>query len=254
MKKINIYLDLEATQYSFEIISIGAITENNEEFYNLIKPKTKITKFITNLTGLNNIDLNQSLDFSKVFDIFWNWIEKIKKEENIKFYTFGDFDIVLLKKAYTRNNKDKRLKYILNHIINIQPIIMRNLKHTNNQLSLLNTVKLITNNQNIKQTHNSLEDAKLLKNILDNIEPNLENIKEYYKYITIKQIKKDYINGNIKNVKLNKYLRKRGNLDNLIFDEIKLFINISPIIDNIKKDYKIIGGKNIICRNNKNLI
>lgn len=52
---MNFYIDFEATQFSEEIISIGCVSENDKMFYCLVKPSDpkKITKFITELTGIS---------------------------------------------------------------------------------------------------------------------------------------------------------------------------------------------------------
>ena len=38
-KILNVYIDLEATQFGREIISFGAVAENGAEFYTLVRPK-----------------------------------------------------------------------------------------------------------------------------------------------------------------------------------------------------------------------
>ena len=35
---MNVYIDLEATQFGKEIISFGAVADNGAEFYSLVKP------------------------------------------------------------------------------------------------------------------------------------------------------------------------------------------------------------------------
>ena len=49
------FVDFEATQFSNRIISIGCVAANGNTFSTLVKPgKKKITKFITDLTGITN--------------------------------------------------------------------------------------------------------------------------------------------------------------------------------------------------------
>ena len=58
---MNYFIDFEATQFSNDIISIGCIDENGEEFYSLINPgEGKLTSFITELTGITDEMLNKA--------------------------------------------------------------------------------------------------------------------------------------------------------------------------------------------------
>ena len=123
---VRIFLDLEATQFSKEIISIGAVSDKNQEFYKLVRSKKKITKLITDLTNITNEDLKKAKKFYEVFDEFWDWCcsQKTTKNEKIIFFVYGNFDGELIKAEYLRRPKDKRLFYIYSNIIDVQYYLM----------------------------------------------------------------------------------------------------------------------------------
>ena len=81
---MNYYVDFEATQFAGEIISIGCIREDGETFYSLVAPvKSKITPFITNLTGITEEMLETALDPTTVFNSFYDWVWK---DNDLPFY------------------------------------------------------------------------------------------------------------------------------------------------------------------------
>ena len=84
-----IILDLEATCWrdrslknQHEIIEIGAVKINNQqetidEFNAFIKPKLhpEISEFCTELTTIEQSDIDQADGFETVITDFWNWID-----------------------------------------------------------------------------------------------------------------------------------------------------------------------------------
>ena len=89
------FLDFEATQFSNEIIAIGCVNENNQTFYSLVKPKKKITDFITSLTGITNEMLEDAPSSDKAFSAFYDWLNH---NEPAEFYCYGNCDIDFVKK------------------------------------------------------------------------------------------------------------------------------------------------------------
>lgn len=75
------FIDFEATEYSNEIISIGCVDENGREFYSLVQPHKieKLTKFITDLTGITTEDLCNAPTANEAFSEFYNWLDKSEK-------------------------------------------------------------------------------------------------------------------------------------------------------------------------------
>jgi DNA polymerase III epsilon subunit-like protein len=116
-----IVLDLEATssnntdgfQVNDWIIQLGAIylkrnEDNNKlfkvsEFASLVKPKENISEFITQLTGISNLDVANEDYFDKVGDKFTEWAKSFGNIKNIRLCAWGNyFDIPLLRKNYEK--------------------------------------------------------------------------------------------------------------------------------------------------------
>lgn len=249
---LKIFLDLEATQYSKEIISIGAISDKGETFYSLVRCNTKVTKLITNLTGISNNDLKNQSKFYKVFDSFWKWCcgQKKNKQEDIMFIVYGNFDGELIKAEYLRRPDDKRLFYMMNNIVDYQYYLMMHLYGSiSTSLSLLNASKLLTKNDSLEQDHNALNDAILLKLLYDSVGvPNIENLITAEKENYVRNIKKMFAKKQIRNNNLNCYLTNKETLTGLNFDEIKDYIDLNFIRKSVYEDYKILSGKDLFTK------
>lgn len=200
---------------------------------------------ITELTGLTNEDLKHSDKFEKVFNNFWKWCcsQKKFKKEQILFITYGNFDKELFLAESKRHPKDNRLKYITKNIIDIQYILMMSMYGENNTcLSLLNATKYFCNDDTLTQDHNSLNDAKLLKKLYNNIgEPNIDNIIEAEKKAYVRKVRKLYGNQMLTNDSLTKFLKTKESLSSLTFDEIAKYVDKKPIEMAIRNDYWLLS-------------
>lgn len=158
---MNYYVDFEATQYAGEIISIGCIREDGETFYSLVAPvNSKITPFITNLTGITKEMLEAALDPTAVFDSFYDWVWK--DDDLPTFYTWGITDIDFIRRTFYRTNSKKArtiLGYMSGGIKDLSDKFCKSIKVKSCAL-----VKAYNNlfDSNYVQTHNSLDDAVML--------------------------------------------------------------------------------------------
>lgn len=164
------FIDFEATQYTNEIISIGCVRENGDEFYSLVNPGKKITPFITELTGITNAMLIEAPTPEEVFNKFFDWCAEYEEDLPV-FYCYGNSDINFVKKNFN-NSKSFRAKSILGYIysglFDYEPAVK---KH----FGLIQSVSLIkvTNyyhDNEIIQTHNALSDAKMLKFVYEQLQ------------------------------------------------------------------------------------
>ena len=93
------YIDFEATQPEQEIISIGVYSDNKESFYALVKPQfSKISKYITDMTGITNEMVEDSYDLDTAFNDLYVWCAN--QETNLNewhFYSYGDGDVDFIK-------------------------------------------------------------------------------------------------------------------------------------------------------------
>ena len=92
------FIDLEATQFNHEIISIGCVREDGDKFYSLVKPKnmSTVTNFITNLTGITKDSLKSSKNSDEVFEDFYDWLSK--SNGTAEFFCYGNADDDFLRK------------------------------------------------------------------------------------------------------------------------------------------------------------
>lgn len=168
---MNFFIDFEAAQFTNEIISVGCISENGDTFYSLVKPEGKITKFITDLTGITNEMLIDAALPDEVFSDLFDWcIEKSPNEQNV-FYCYGNTDVQFLKANIKRSTNFKAgamLSYIKSSLIDYAPKV----KVHYGLIKPINLGKIanyIRGNE-IEQNHNALDDARLLKYVFDKVE------------------------------------------------------------------------------------
>ena len=112
------YIDFEASSYWQEIISIGCVDETGRSFYALVRPRKigKVTKFITNLTGITKEELRQAKKLNEVARDFNPWIDDYRTAE---FYCYGDGDLCFINGELQRPwNEAKQAKKFLTNISN----------------------------------------------------------------------------------------------------------------------------------------
>ena len=121
---MNIYIDFEATQFSFDIISIGAVKESGESFYTLVKPRDikKITPLITKITGLTqDMFTDEVPTICDVIPTFIKWVTKETK--SVTFFTYGGFDRTLVGHCVKRYPEFKEFSFIYTNMVNIEKLI-----------------------------------------------------------------------------------------------------------------------------------
>lgn len=169
------YLDFEATQYSHKIISVGCVDETGRTFYSLVRPHNEksITPFITKLTGLTWDLLKDAPTLDEVFSTFYNWIDC---SSNVYFYVYGKEDKHFLKNSQSEMSDPKALALISiieNNIVNGANFVKQKFQEN---LALVTVLAYYRNCPVISQAHNSLEDAKWLMEICENM---INDTKQY---------------------------------------------------------------------------
>ena len=100
------FIDLEATQFSNEIISIGCVREDGETFYSLVNvSKNKMTNFITELTGITKEDVSTAPSSDEVFTKFYDWL--IPDESKVQFFCYGNADLGFIRKNLNQRSKSR---------------------------------------------------------------------------------------------------------------------------------------------------
>lgn len=164
------FIDFEATQFSNEIISIGCSREDGKEFYSLVKPeKRKLTKFITNLTGITQEMVDEAPTADEVFSQFFDYLEG---DSELNFYCYGNTDIDFIKKTL-ENTTDFKATAALSMIgMNLRDYSKSVKLHfgLHRNIGLVKVLAYYRGVDEIHQSHNALEDAQYLREVFLNIE------------------------------------------------------------------------------------
>lgn len=144
---------MEATEHG-QPLSIGAVYNGNE-FYELIRPKTikDITPRITDLTGITQKDVINCEKFKVIFGRFLEWAPV-----KTPVYVFGGFDKFILKRG-----DSEMTKKFCKRVVNIQPAMSKFFRPKSQVISLKDLLKEL--GINTEQNHNSLDDAKILREV-----------------------------------------------------------------------------------------
>ena len=163
---MNFYIDFEATQPEGEIISVGVVSDNGNKFYSLVKPQfSKVSKYITDMTGLTNEMLEEAKDLNSVmFNLyFWCQIQEYYKS-NWHFYSYGDNDVDFLKSSLRNVHDDSALvitSLMIATMKDYSTIVREYFRGTVSLIKAYNYLKDLEDEQN----HNALEDAKMLAEV-----------------------------------------------------------------------------------------
>lgn len=171
---MNFFIDFEATQFSNGIISVGCVSEKDDHFYSLVHTSHKITPFITDLTGITEEQNDKALSQEYVFCQLYDWIlNKLSPTEVPHFYCYGNSD-----KEFVKNNfkecKSFKARTMLGYLYTDMQDYTTEVKlHFGLCKNIaLKKVYEYYAKQDIIQTHNSLDDASMLKEVFDHIQEN----------------------------------------------------------------------------------
>lgn len=193
--KVLVFLDLEGTQFSHELISLGACKAKikkdgtfarlDKGFQVYVKANNHIGRFVEKLTGITEETLNEKgLSYQEAMEQFKKYIGRDFKKA--KFVTFGSHDIRIFSQseAQTGPSSPGFFDAIRNGHVDLSKIISEYVKDDkNNPLSLTNYCKLF--NVNLTGTeHEALSDAKNLAYLYNAVIKNTDIVsKEYLKIL-----------------------------------------------------------------------
>lgn len=164
------FIDLEATQFSNEIISIGCVREDGETFYSLVNvAKNKMTNFITELTGITKEDVSTAPSSDEVFTKFYDWL--IPDESKVQFFCYGNADLGFIRKNLNKATTVKAqmaLSVLALHLIDYSKCVERHFGLIKS-IGLKKVIAYYRQVEEVEQNHNALEDALFLKEIYDRI-------------------------------------------------------------------------------------
>lgn len=164
------FIDFEATQYSEEIISVGCVREDGETFYSLVRPvDSKITPFITNLTGITADMIEKAMSPDAVFELFYDWL-LTDKESIPDFFVWGNSDVDFLRHTFRRTTSMKAriaIGYVTGSIVDYAKKFCKKVKA--DSCSLIKAYNTLID-ANAVQTHNALDDAMMLAKVYQSAE------------------------------------------------------------------------------------
>ena len=148
------FLDFEGTQFSHEMIAIGAVLATldrkgnikryKDSFKIFVKAKNKIGNYVTNLTGITEEMLKEKgVSFYKAMNELRNYCGSAFKK--CKFMTFGNHDLKIINSScsYNLDLPKDIVSQIQHNYIDFTVLISEFVKDQNgNPYSLLNYCKL----------------------------------------------------------------------------------------------------------------
>ncbi len=190
-----IFLDLEGTETSQEIIAIGAIKgsldnklnvkENYKKFKVFVIPKNPVGKIIESLTNIND-------DFLKINGVYFkNALEKFSNfvganPEEYLYVTYGNYDIRLLRNTVLLNKikNSEVLDAFYKNYFDFSSFLHQFIRRNNGQYISLKDALKVFNSTFIGEEHDPLSDAINLSRLF-NLFKNQKNIllTEYKKTI-----------------------------------------------------------------------
>lgn len=170
------FIDFEAMQFSNYIISVGCVREDGDTFYSLVKPASKehkkVSKFISELTGITNDMLADAPEADEVFEKLFSWVElqSLASGEAPEFYCYGncDTDFIL---ANLNKSDHFFAKMILSYMYANMKDYAPAVKAHFGLVKLIGLAKVADyyRGEEVKQDHNALADAQLLKYVYEQV-------------------------------------------------------------------------------------
>jgi inhibitor of KinA sporulation pathway (predicted exonuclease) len=186
-----VFLDLEGTQQSHELIAIAAIkAEINEDLtikktykgiHHIVRPKKEVGKFVTQLTKITEIDVvDKGISFAKAMMVLRNYLGKNFKKA--AFIVFGNHDARILHQSFHHSPDalETTVKTITGNLIDYSMFLSEFIKDQNgNPLSLINNL-LVFKEPFQGEHHQPLDDAKNLMLLYRRVLENKETIMSEY--------------------------------------------------------------------------
>jgi len=171
-----VFLDLEGTQQSHELIAIAAIKADlNEDLtikksykgmFHLVRPKKEVGRFVTQLTNITEVDVvDKGISYAKAMLALRNYVGKNFKKT--VFFVFGNHDSRIFHQSfhYSPDADETIVKNVTHNLIDFSSFLGEFIKDQNgNPLSLINNL-LVFKEPFQGVHHQPLDDAKNLMNL-----------------------------------------------------------------------------------------
>lgn len=193
-RKTLCFLDLEGTQFSHEMIAIGAVKVDLHRdhsvkriykgYYTLVKPKNHIGKVVTDLTGITDAQVKKDgISFRQA-------VENVKRYMGRNFHkclfvTFGNHDQRIMAQSLAHNmdaNKED-VSWMIKYSFDFAEFISNYVRdEKGNPLSLANLLKVF-NIEFKGQQHNALADTLNLVYLYDAMIKHREILSREYRKV-----------------------------------------------------------------------
>lgn len=170
---MKIYLDLEANAITNEVISIGMVTENGDEFYSLVRPHTKLDRKIKELTHISQEDADAAPSLEAVMQAVRRFLCIATPLGGITFIHYGesDKDFLRASQAFAERESTKViLQYIINRCENVDRCVPQHFGRETIGLRSAYLTMRLSSDEPAVQNHHALEDAQMLKYVWENID------------------------------------------------------------------------------------
>lgn len=169
---MNFYLDFEATRFSDRIISIGCTNERGATFQTFVKPERgKVDQFITELTGITPEMVKNAPSADEAFNAFAEWAYINSENTAPKYFCYGNSDKDFIDATIRTMSDFKAISFaasIKGLLIDYSSVVKNYL--CTNQIALKKVVALIENTDEVEQRHDALEDAEMLRKVVENLQ------------------------------------------------------------------------------------
>ncbi|MBO4540775.1 MAG: exonuclease domain-containing protein, partial [Bacilli bacterium] len=197
-RKTLVFMDLEGTQFSHEMIEIGAykvvlrddltIKKVFPGFKSYVFPKARIGKLVTDLTGITEEMIDkEGKPYRVVQQSFRKYVGK--DFEKALFVTFGSHDYVIIN-ASAENNMDASMdqaRFVTHHAFDFAQWLAGFVRDQNgNNYSLANYLKIFGLPFEGK-AHDALVDARNLVDLYKAVLAHPEVLKENYKELVARK-------------------------------------------------------------------
>ena len=176
------YIDFEATETKKEIISIGCVREDGEEFYSLVYSDDPVTSRIEEITGISQEEIDEAPDSRTVFESFYDWCSRY--DDVPEFVNYGDSDADFVYNTYLNASSLKEASILSFLYINMYDCSedLKQFFYVNKTISLEKLGKYFNRDME-DQNHNALDDAKLLKMVYDKMKTGDRNLEVFSEYM-----------------------------------------------------------------------
>lgn len=182
-RKTVVFMDLEGTQQSHELIAFAAIKadlnhdltikKTYKGIFHYVRPKKEVGKYVTQLTKITEIDVvDKGISYAKAIQKLRTYVGH--KFNQCAFIVFGNHDARILHQSfhYSPDADEASVKTITRQLIDYSLFLGEFIKDANgNPLSLINNL-LVFNQPFVGDHHQPLDDAKnlmiLYRKVLEN--------------------------------------------------------------------------------------